>query len=177
MWYDYDFPTAEREFERSLELNPRSVTGHTWFGFFLAMMGRNEEAYTEVKRAIRLDPCSSPVYFCLGIVHWAARLYDQAIEQFEKAIEKPLKTHPRTYRNDTIMARILSEPPGSFWPSPSFCGCTMFWRGTGSFYDKRVRKIDLCLYCRLFYPLINSSCAVMGCLHQENKQKAGPTDS
>ena len=87
MWYDYDFPTAEREFERSLELNPRYVTGHTWFGFFLAMMGRNEEAYTEVKRALRLDPCSSPVYFCLGIVHWAARRYDQAIEQFEKAIE------------------------------------------------------------------------------------------
>jgi len=87
MWYDYDFSAAEKEFERSLELNPRYVTGHTWFGFFLATMGRNEEAYTELKRAIRLDPCSSPVYVCLGIVHWAARRYDQAIEQYEKAIE------------------------------------------------------------------------------------------
>src|ERR1700687_4907547 len=46
---------------------------------------------------------------------------------------KALTTHPRTYRNDTIMARILSEPSESrLSPSHSFCGCTMFWRGTAA---------------------------------------------
>jgi TolB-like protein/Tfp pilus assembly protein PilF len=87
MWYDYDFSAAEREFERSLELNPRYVTAHTWFGLYLGLMGRYEEGYTELKRAMRLDPCSSPVYYCLGVVHWAKHRYDQAIEQFEKAID------------------------------------------------------------------------------------------
>ena len=44
---------------------------------------------------------------------------------------KALTIQPRTYRNDTIMARILSEPSESgFSPSHSFCGCTMFWRDT-----------------------------------------------
>src|SRR5213080_2370473 len=31
MFYDFDFVTAEREFERSIELNPRYGTAHQWF--------------------------------------------------------------------------------------------------------------------------------------------------
>ena len=58
MFYDYDFVIAEREFERSIELNPRYATAHLWFGLSLALMARYEEAATEVKRAIRLDPHS-----------------------------------------------------------------------------------------------------------------------
>jgi len=65
-WYDYDFTAAEREFERSLELNPRYATAHQFFGFYLGMMGRYEEAYTEAKRAIRLDPLSSVFQWSLG---------------------------------------------------------------------------------------------------------------
>jgi TolB-like protein/Flp pilus assembly protein TadD len=87
MLYDYDFPAAEREFERSLELNPRLAQAHQWFGFYLAMMGRYEESYTELQRAIRLDPCSGVIHWTLGFVYWRARRYDQAIEQHEKAIE------------------------------------------------------------------------------------------
>ena len=86
-WYDYDFTAAEREFERSLELNPRYATAHQFFGFYLGMMGRYEEAYTEAKRAIRLDPLSSVFQWSLGFVYWMARRHDQAIEQVEKALE------------------------------------------------------------------------------------------
>src|SRR5713226_8413121 len=86
MLYDYDFVAAEREFERSIELNPRYPTAHHWFGFYLAMMGRYEEGYTELKRAIRLDP-HSILNQTLGFVFLFTRRYDQAIEQFEKAIE------------------------------------------------------------------------------------------
>jgi TolB-like protein/Tfp pilus assembly protein PilF len=87
MVYDYDFPTVEREFERSIELNPRLVQAHQWFGFYLAMMGRYEESYAELKRAFHLDPCSSIVHWTFGFVYWRARRYDQAIEQHEKALE------------------------------------------------------------------------------------------
>jgi TolB-like protein/lipoprotein NlpI len=87
MFYDYDFLAAERNFERSIELNPRLTQAHQWFGFYLAVMGRYEEAYTELKRAIRLDPCSSIVYWTFGFVYWRARRFDQAIELHEKALE------------------------------------------------------------------------------------------
>jgi TolB-like protein/Tfp pilus assembly protein PilF len=85
--YDYDFATAEREFERAIELNPRYATAHHWFGMCLAMMGRNEEGYTELKRAIRLDPHWSYIHFGLAFVHWCGRRHDEAIESFDKALE------------------------------------------------------------------------------------------
>ena len=62
MFYDYDFVAAEREFERAIGLNPRYATAHQRFGFFLGLMGRYEEGYTEDKRAIRLDPHSSIIH-------------------------------------------------------------------------------------------------------------------
>ena len=86
-FYDFNFPAAEREFERAIELNPRYVQAHQWFGYYLALMGRYEEAYTEVKRALRLSPCSSIIHWTLGFVYWRARRYSQAIEHHEKAIE------------------------------------------------------------------------------------------
>jgi TolB-like protein/Tfp pilus assembly protein PilF len=87
MLYDYDFSSTEREFERSIELNPRLAQAHQWFGFYLALMGRYEESYTELKRAFRLDPCSCIIHWTFGFVFWRARRYDQAIEQHEKALE------------------------------------------------------------------------------------------
>ena len=87
MLYDYDFSAAKREFERSIELNPRLAQAHQWFGFYLATMGHYEEGYAELKRAIRLDPCSSIIHWTSGFVYWRARQFDQAIEQHEKALE------------------------------------------------------------------------------------------
>jgi len=87
MLYDRDFQTTEREFERSIELNPRLVQAHQWFGFYLALMGRYEESYTELQRAIRLDPRSSMIHWTFGFVYWCARRYDQAIDQHEAALE------------------------------------------------------------------------------------------
>jgi TolB-like protein/lipoprotein NlpI len=85
--YDYDFMTAEREFKRSIALNPRFTQAHQWFGFYLAMVGRYEEACTELKQAILLDPCSSIVHWTLGCVYWRARRFDEAIEQHEMALD------------------------------------------------------------------------------------------
>lgn len=86
MFYDYDFVAAEREFERSIDLNPRYATAHLWFGLSLALVARYEEAAAEVKRAIRLDPQSMTIE-TLGSVFFFARRYDEAIEQYEKALE------------------------------------------------------------------------------------------
>ena len=87
MLYDYDFLAAEREFRRAIELNPRFAQAHQWFGFYLATMGRFEEADTELRLAIRLDPCSSIIHWTSGFVYWRARRFDEAIEQHEKALE------------------------------------------------------------------------------------------
>jgi TolB-like protein/Flp pilus assembly protein TadD len=84
--YDHDFRAAEREFERSIELNPRYAHAHHWFGLYLGLTGRYEEGYTELKRAIRLEP-HSIINQTLGFILVFNRRYDQAKEQFEKALE------------------------------------------------------------------------------------------
>ncbi len=88
MGYDYDFMSAEREFEQSIELNPRYATAHQWFGFYLALMGRYEESYTELKRAVRLDPHSLMIRVSLGFASLCARRYDQAIAEFDKVLDQ-----------------------------------------------------------------------------------------
>jgi Tfp pilus assembly protein PilF len=85
--YDYDAGTAEKEFERAIELNTRYAVAHHWFGMCLGMMGRYEEGYTELQRAIRLDPHGSYIQFGSAFVHWCGHRYDQAIASCEKALE------------------------------------------------------------------------------------------
>ena len=57
-FYDWDFPGAEGDFKRAIELNPNYATAHHWYGWYLALMGRFEEAIAQVKKAQELDPLS-----------------------------------------------------------------------------------------------------------------------
>jgi TolB-like protein len=74
--YDYDFSSAEREFELAIELNPRYAHAHAMFSYHLAVTGRYEEAYTEVQRALRLDPLSSIINSYAGWVYFFGQRYD-----------------------------------------------------------------------------------------------------
>jgi len=102
---------AEREFERSIELNPRYATARHWFGMSLGAMGRYEEAYTELKRAIRLEPQLSVIHFGLAFVYWCARRYDQAIEACEKALElDPTAGQAYLWLGLASLAKLMHEP-------------------------------------------------------------------
>ena len=95
--YDYDFVTAEREYERSIELNPRYATAHQWFGLLLAPLGRFDEAFTEFKRAIRLDPLSPIIHASFAWAYYCAHLYDEAIEQSKKTLDLDSNFPPAWY--------------------------------------------------------------------------------
>ena len=55
---DWDKATAEREYLRAIELNPNYPTAHHWYSRYLRGVGRNDEAFREIKRAEELDPLS-----------------------------------------------------------------------------------------------------------------------
>ncbi len=86
-FYDWDWPGAEREFRRGLELNPSYATGHRTYAAHLSAMGRHAEAIAEAKRAQELDPLSLMINTVAGRCFYHARQYDQAIEQYRKALE------------------------------------------------------------------------------------------
>ncbi len=58
-WYfEWDKDGAEREFKKAIELNPNYPTAHHWYSRFLRGVGRQDEAFSEIKRAAELDPLS-----------------------------------------------------------------------------------------------------------------------
>jgi len=59
--YDWDWPGAEQEFKRAIELNPNELSAHQWYAVYLSALGRHQEAIAEIKRALDLDPLSLPV--------------------------------------------------------------------------------------------------------------------
>ncbi|HEY6120111.1 MAG TPA: winged helix-turn-helix domain-containing protein [Pyrinomonadaceae bacterium] len=85
--YDWDWTNAEKQYRRAIELNPRYAVAHQWYGGYLAVMGRSDEAIAEKKRALELEPLSLVINFELGLAYYFARDYDKAIEQFQKTLE------------------------------------------------------------------------------------------
>ena len=85
--YDWDWPAAEREFKRAIELKPNYAIAHQWYSFYLSAMGRVEEAIAEIKRAQDLEPLSLFINSDVGWALYRARQYDQAIAQLRKTIE------------------------------------------------------------------------------------------
>lgn len=84
---DDDWPAAEREFKRGIELNPSSLEAHRYYSDYLQAIGRNDEAMAEAKKALELDPLSPGPTTLVGQRLYDAGKYDQAIEQYQKAIE------------------------------------------------------------------------------------------
>jgi serine/threonine-protein kinase len=86
-YYDYDFPMAEREYRRALELNPNYATAHQWLAEHLSVMKRFDEALGEIRRALELDPLSLIMNRIYADILLDARRFDEAIEQYQKTIE------------------------------------------------------------------------------------------
>lgn len=56
LWWKQDWPGAERELRRAIELNPGHPTARSWYSLLLRGMGRPAEARDEARRAHELDP-------------------------------------------------------------------------------------------------------------------------
>jgi TolB-like protein/DNA-binding winged helix-turn-helix (wHTH) protein/Tfp pilus assembly protein PilF len=85
--YEWDWPAAEKEFKRAIELNSRYAPAHQWYGGYLTATGRFREADAEKKRALELEPLSLVINFEVGLASYFSRNYNQAIDQFQKTLE------------------------------------------------------------------------------------------
>ena len=85
--YDWDWPAAEQEFKRALELNPNYATAHHWYALHLMAMGHFEEATAEINRAQQIDPLSLSINASIGLPFYWSRRNDEAIEQFRRTLE------------------------------------------------------------------------------------------
>jgi eukaryotic-like serine/threonine-protein kinase len=84
---DWDWSTSEKYFKEGIALDPKYATGHEWYALhYLIPNGQFEEALTEMKRALELDPLSSVMSTFLGFTLYYAGRYDEAEKQCLKAL-------------------------------------------------------------------------------------------
>jgi serine/threonine protein kinase/TolB-like protein/tetratricopeptide (TPR) repeat protein len=103
--YDWDWPGAESEFKRAIELNSNSAPAHQWYGDFLTRMGRFDEARVELKKAQELDPLSLLTNTSLGRQLYFTRQYEAAIQQLNKTLEMDPKFVPAQHAIEAAYAQ------------------------------------------------------------------------
>ncbi len=86
--YDFDFPGAQREFLKAIELNPNYANAHLYYaGGYLTPMGRHAEAIAEMKKALELDPLSSALNNYMGMTYLLAGDYQKSVQQLQHTID------------------------------------------------------------------------------------------
>jgi len=97
LWlHDWQWPEAQKEFQRSLELNPCYPTANHYYAECLMTMGRNAEALTRMKKSLELDPLSLIINVAIGWAHYHARQYEEAAAQLLRTAELD-PNYPMTY--------------------------------------------------------------------------------
>ena len=90
MLWEWDWPGALAEFERTLEINPNHVSARYWKGIFYHQWcrGDHETALQETRRAVELDPMGTvPLYGeCLVLIGMGR--FDDAARRASSGLER-----------------------------------------------------------------------------------------
>jgi TolB-like protein/DNA-binding winged helix-turn-helix (wHTH) protein/Tfp pilus assembly protein PilF len=84
--FDWNWEAAGSEFVKGIGLAPGYATGHHWYGWHLATMGRHGEAIIELEKAGNLDPLSLIISADLGEELLIAHRTDEALARVRKTI-------------------------------------------------------------------------------------------
>ena len=101
----FDWPGAERDVRRALELSPGSAVVHTEASYLASVLGRHDEAIRESRIAEQLDPLSEQVAVFAGQRLSFARRFAEAEQQFHKT----LSTHPGSVIAQWMLANTLTS--------------------------------------------------------------------
>ncbi|MGH9689191.1 MAG: tetratricopeptide repeat protein [Candidatus Acidiferrales bacterium] len=85
--YDWDWPGAEQESKRALELSPNSAAAHQLYGNYLLAIGHTDAAIVELQRSCELDPLSLFINRDLGRALYYDRHYDDALKQLKQTLD------------------------------------------------------------------------------------------
>jgi TolB-like protein/cytochrome c-type biogenesis protein CcmH/NrfG len=111
--YEWDFKTAEQEFQRAFALDPNNLTAHQWYAHYCMALNRMAQAEEENGRTLDLDPVSPLFNVVRAEILYHERKYDEAIVQAQHAIEQNPKYWPpyiwlgSAYREKKMYAEAL----------------------------------------------------------------------
>ena len=85
--YEWNWPEAEQQYKRAIELNPNYGFAHSGYGTYLEALGRFDEAVRERQLAQKFDPLSPFAAADVGYPLYYARQYDEAIKHYRRGLE------------------------------------------------------------------------------------------
>ena len=83
-WLERNWPEAENQYRRALELNPNATYAHLFYAHLLANTARHDEARVEIKRAADLDPLSPLIGALTGQFLLHAGRTDEALSKLKE---------------------------------------------------------------------------------------------
>lgn len=103
--YEWNWPAAEKEYRRAIDLNPNDVNAHHWYAMSLAWHGKLGEAIEEIESASQLDPLSMRVNGNVAQIYFWAHDYEGALRKSQSA----LKIHPEDWGTHMVVGRIYLQ--------------------------------------------------------------------
>jgi len=88
------FNDAFMEFQKAIELNPRSKKTLYYLGYLSARFEKYDEAITYYKKAISIDPAYSEAINSLGVTYAETGNWDEAVIYFDSALSNPMYETP-----------------------------------------------------------------------------------
>ncbi len=86
VWTEWDWEQGEREFLKSLELNPNNALCRLYYAHLLMILRRSDEAVHQANLGLELDPLKPLVLGLYGVVMRNEGDYLSAVTHFEKAL-------------------------------------------------------------------------------------------
>ena len=85
--FEWDWPGAEKEFQRAIELSPNYDTAHHWYGEYLSAMGRCDESFREYRTALQSDPMALMIRTDLAAAYAWCNQIDAAVDELRRVLE------------------------------------------------------------------------------------------
>ncbi len=103
MDFEFNWEEAGKEFDLALKLNPNNWQAHFWYGFYLAALGRFDEAVAEFKRTKEFDPLY-PVDFS-----WLPLFFARRYDESAAGVLKALSENPNDPWGKVCLAQVRVE--------------------------------------------------------------------
>jgi TolB-like protein/Tfp pilus assembly protein PilF len=120
LYHEWDWAAAERNYKRAIDADPNYATALHWYGWFLMLQARFDEAVAYFKHAQTLDASSLLHSTDLGLPFYFGRQYDRAVAQFRHILELNPDFAPAQYylgaalthagRHDEAITELTQTP-------------------------------------------------------------------